>query len=97
MSTKQAVTESKKLRKETEDFFVEKMTNSGFDVVKNGMPGFVCYGRDGRVIFVAVKISARHRFSKKQRKFMETITNSAKGTDIYCYRWSPDNDWIANV
>ena len=94
MNKREMVCLSKEHRANVEKMFVEQMKEVGFEVVKNTMPGFVCYRPDGAIVFVAVKMSRKHKLSHKQKKFLNALRKTARGTKIYCYKWSPDNNWI---
>jgi D-mannonate dehydratase len=95
MSKPESVKESKFFRARIEKQFIERMESKGFRVERSSLPGFVCYRQDDVVIFVAVKLSKRHKLSAKQRVFLNTIRRIANGTKIYCYKWSPDDDWTS--
>jgi hypothetical protein len=95
MSKPESVKESKFFRAGIEKQFIERMENNGFSVERTSLPGFVCYRPDDVFIFVAVKLSKRHKLSGKQKLFMNNLRRVANGAKIYCYKWSPDDDWTS--
>lgn len=76
-------------KNEAEKLFAQKARERGFEVTKQGYPGFILY-RGNEIYLVEIKAKSNHKLKKSQHRLM----NALKRYGIKCYKWSPDKDWL---